>query len=64
MRELNVNEIEAINGGYWQYVAGWAIGHAIDYALESYNDHLIESVENGWRSNPEMPPAGAGFGTL
>ncbi|WP_100644294.1 hypothetical protein [Alteromonas facilis] len=65
MYVLNENECEAINGAGWQYLAGWAVGHALDYAINTYVDSWQSAVENGWGSNP-VGPAGnsAGFGTI
>jgi hypothetical protein len=34
MRELNTNEVDAVSGGIWQFFAGWAAGHALDWSIE------------------------------
>ena len=37
MRELNVNEIEQVNGGwFWAFIGGWIGGHAMDSAIENW----------------------------
>jgi hypothetical protein len=33
MRELNVNEIEQVNGGIYQWFAGWAAGEALSWSI-------------------------------
>ncbi|MDI4651638.1 MULTISPECIES: hypothetical protein [Pseudoalteromonas] len=68
MRELNVNEIQVINGGHpaiKSFLIGYAASKLIDYALSSYVNHMTQAVAGGWGSNPGMPTGNsAGFGTL
>jgi hypothetical protein len=33
MRELNVKEIEQVNGGIWQWLIGWAAGEALSWSV-------------------------------
>lgn len=40
MRELNVNEIEQVNGGVYQYVVGWAFGHTLDAIIRNWRGSI------------------------
>ncbi|WP_141398508.1 MULTISPECIES: class IIb bacteriocin, lactobin A/cerein 7B family [Microbulbifer] len=35
MQELNLNEIESVNGGFYQYVASFVVGLAGSYAYDA-----------------------------
>ena len=51
MRELNVNEIKQVNGGwFWGFIGGWAGGHALDWAISQ--DWGSSRYDNGTRLAP------------
>lgn len=39
MQELKSKQVEAVNGGFHQYIIGWAVGEGINYGLSSLNKH-------------------------
>jgi hypothetical protein len=47
-RELNVNEIEQVNGGwFWGFIGGWAGGHALNWAISKD----WGNSSNDWETN-------------
>lgn len=43
MRELKTSEVDEVNGGGLPFIVGWAVGHVMSKATDSY----IEWVQNG-----------------
>lgn len=47
MRELSVSEVQEVNGGIFTFLVGWAVGHALSKAADSYTDWVVGGA-GGW----------------
>lgn len=47
MRELSVCEVQEVNGGFIAFFIGWAAGHVLSKATDSYIDWVLGGA-GGW----------------
>jgi len=54
MRDLNVKEMNEVNGGVWNFLVGWAVGHGMSKGADAYYDWVVGGA-GGWveEYNPE-----------